>query len=455
MKIRIAISTLLLTASSISHGQAVPTSSPSMAPSNSLLNLSPVDGVLHYALSASEVVQYGYYGSGEVSNSTVLSGNVAYTGKSTTRPFSMLFAGGVSLGNQGGQGTTSYWNVAASQGYIARKWVFNVSDSFSFLPQSPTTGLSGIPGVGDLGAIPVQGPVEGPAGGVLSGTGNRIANSLAGSAERQLDHATSISGAGSWAVLNFLGNNNVGNVNLGNTFLGSTNLGNLDNTEISATVALNRRIDKRSSASLNAVYSTFTYSGPGSGFYTPDIETRGINLSYQRLLSRSLNVSVSAGPQWVSSSNDLLIPPALNVAGNASLSYSRRLTNASVNYSRGVNNGSGVLPGATSDSIGASLAHSYGRDWVASATVAYTHTTGLTQLTGIPGAPPKEIYDTVFGGVQVTRRISARLSGYISYGAQNQSSNFFLPGQNALNGTSQNFGIGITFTPRSTRLGQF
>jgi hypothetical protein len=440
MKIRIAISTLLLTASSISHGQAVPTSSPSMAPSNSLLNLSPIDGEVHYALSASEVVQYGYYGAGDVTHSSVLSGDMAYTSKSTARPFNMLLAGGVSIGNQGGQGTTTFWNVAASQGFVTRKWVFNISDAFSFLPQSPTTGLSGIPGVGDLGAIPVSGPSEGPAGGVLSGSGNRIGNALGGSVERQLDHATSISGAGSWSVLNFVGD---------------VNFGALNNAQVSATVALNRRLDQRSSVSLNAVYSTFTYSGPGSGLTTPDIETRGLNLSYQRLLSKTLSASVSAGPQWVSSSNSLLIPPALNVAANGSLSYSRRLTNASVYYSRGVNSGSGVLPGAISDNVGAALGHSFGRDWVASVTTSYAHTAGLTQLAGIPGAPAKEIYDTVFGGAQVTRRISMRFSGYLSYGAQNQSSNFFLPGQNALNGTSQTFGIGITFTPRSTRLGQF
>jgi hypothetical protein len=441
MKNRIAISALLLMASSVSYGQAVPAGSSSMAPSNSnsLSNLSPVDGVLHYALSASEVVQYGYYGDGEVTNSTVLSGDVAYTGKSTARPFSMVAAGGVSIGNQGGQGTTTFWNIAASQGYITRKWVFNISDSFSFLPQSPTTGLTGISGVGDLGAIPVQGPSEGPAGGVFSGVGNRIGNSLGASAERQLDHATSISGAGSWSVLNFLGNSS----------------GELDNTEYSATVALNRRLDQRSSVSLDAVYSSFIYSGPAAGFNTPDIETRGINLSYQRLLSRTLSASVSAGPQWVSSSNSLLIPSALNVAANASLSYSRRMTNASLYYSRGVNGGSGVLPGAIADSVGAAVGHSYGRDWVVSASMSYSHTAGLTQLAGIPGAPAKEIYDTIFGGFQVTRRISQRSSGYLSYGAQNQTSNFFLPGQNALNGTSQTFGIGITFSPRSTRLGQF
>src|SRR5467141_72236 len=114
MKIRITISSLLLILPSIAEGQAVPTA---VAPISSIGG-SPIvpnlDGVLHYAVSGSEIIQFGNYGSG---------------------------------------------HVAASQGYTARHWIFNVSDSFSFLPQSPTTGLSGIPGVGDLGSIPVQGPV--------------------------------------------------------------------------------------------------------------------------------------------------------------------------------------------------------------------------------------------------------------------------------------------------------
>jgi len=443
-KIRIAISALLLTAGSAAQGQAVPTATQSMAPSSSGLNFSPLDGVLHYALSASEIAQLGYYGPSQVTSSTALSGDVAYTAKSSIRPFNMVLAGGVALSNQSAQSTATFWNVAASQGLVTRSWIFNISDSFSFLPQSPTTGLSGIPGVGDLGAVPVQGPSAGPAGGVLSISGNRLSNAINGSVERQIDHATSISGGGSWSVLEFVG----------------STAGTISNSQISGTVGLNRRLDARSSVSLEAIYSTFTYSGAGSGFAYPDIETRGLNLSYQRLLSRSLSVNVSAGPQWVSSSNSAVIPSNLNVAVSAGVGYSHGLTNASVSYSRGVNGGSGVLPGALSDSVMASLGHSYGRNWVASLNGAYTHTSGLTLLAfGVPSAPTNLVYDTVFGGAQVTRRISAHLSGYISYEAQNQSSNYSLPTQtaarNALNGTSQTFGIGITFSPRSTRLGQF
>jgi hypothetical protein len=439
MKIRIVVSALVLTMGSISHGQAIPAGGTAMSAASSGPNLPNLDGILHYALSASEVIQLGYYGSGQVTHSTALSGDISYTAQSTVRPFSLLFSGGIILPNQSGQGTQYYSSASVSQGYVTRSWVFNISDSVSFLPQSPTTGLSGIAGVGDLGSLPVQGPVEGPAGGIFSNAGNRVANSLAGSVERQISHDTSISGSGSWSILRFLDDND-----------------GLDSSQVSGVVAINRHLNARSSMSVNAVYSTINYSGTGTGFDEPDIETRGINVSYQRLLSRTLNLSVSAGPQWVSSSNSELIPSNLNASVSAGLSYTRGLTSASVGYSHGVNAGSGVLPGALSDTVSASLAHTYSKKWVVSFNAAYAHSSGLTQLSnGSSIIPVHEVFDSVFGGVQVTRSISTHFSGYASYEAQDQTNNNPFGARNALNGTSQTFGIGITYTPRSTRLGQF
>jgi hypothetical protein len=443
MKIRIAISSLLLILPSIAEGQAVPTA---VAPVSSIGG-SPIipnlDGELHYAVTGSEIMQFGYYGSGQVTASTALSGDVAYTSKSTTRPFSLLFAGGVIFPNQTGQGISTFWNVAANQGFTARHWIFNVSDSFSFLPQSPTTGLSGIPGVGDLGAIPVQGPVEGPAGGIFTVAGNRYQNTLSGSAERQISHATSISGSGSWSVLNFL----------------DSNLSSQDSTQVTGSVALNQRLDARSSASIDAVYSIYTYKGAViiNGFPQPDIETRALNASYQRLLTKSLSVGVSAGPLWINSSNNLIIPQSLNVGASANLGYSRGFTNASLSYSRGVSAGSGVLTGALSDSVYASVGHTYGRQYVASLTMGYSHSSGLEQLQTSATAfiPVHATYDTFFGGAQLRRGFGPHLSGYVSYTVESQSNNLPVGLPNALNGTSQTLGIGVTFTPRSTRLGQF
>jgi hypothetical protein len=442
MKFRLAVLALLSTAGSVSYGQAVPAGGTPMSPMTTNTvgpNLPDLDGIVHYALSASEIAQLGYYGSGVTTYSTTLSGDVSYQAKSIVYPTNLTLAAGIVFANQGGQGTTGYTSVSISQGYTTRHWVFDISDSFSFLPQSPTTGLSGIAGVGDLGAVPVQGPVAGPAGGIFSTAGNRIANSLSGSVERELSRATSVSGSGSWTVLRFLDNNAY------------------DNTQITGTVGLNRRIDARSSVSLNAVYSTYSYSGSQSAtFQQPDIETRGINLSYQRVLSRSFSMSVSAGPQWISSSNSTLIPSTLNAAASASVSYQHKLTSASVSYSHGVNGGSGVLPGALSDTVSASVGRTYGHNWVASLNAGYSHSAGLTQLlNGSNLVPVHAVFDSVFGGAQVTRRINLHFSGFASYEAQNQSESNGSIGLNPQNGTSHTFAIGITFTPRSTRLGQF
>jgi hypothetical protein len=443
MKIHIAIPAFFLAMSSLSYGQAAPAGVATLTPAGSTAvgpNLPTLDGVVHYALSASEIVQFGYYGAGDVTSSAVLSGDVAYTAKSAVRPFSLLFAGGVILPNQAGQGVSTFQNVAVSQGYITRKWAFNVTDSFSFLPQSPTTGLSGIPGVGDLGTVP-SGPVSGPSGGILAAPGNQIANSLSGGVQRQITPLTSISGSGSWSVLHFLED--------------ADQLG-LDSEQISGVVAVSRRLDARSSVSLDAVYSVINYSGTGAGPEEPNFQTKGLNVSYQRVLSRTLSVNGSVGPQWVSSSNSVLIPSMLNVAISAGLSYSRRFTFASVNYTRGVNSGSGVLPGGLGNSIYAGVGRAYGRNWVVSGSSAYTHTSGLTELfTGPSGVATNEVFNTVYGSVQVTRRFSSNFSGYVTYTAQDQSTSYAFAAQNALLGTSQTFGVGITFSPRSTRLGQF
>jgi hypothetical protein len=441
MKIFLGVTALLLGVGSLSYGQAVPAGNTTISSTGSNPNSPPLDGIVHYALSASEIVQFGLYSANETTSSTALSGDVAYTAKSETMPFSMFLAGGVSLTNGQGLGTTTFWNVGVTQGFISRRWALNFSDSFSYLPQSPTTGLSGIPGVGDLGAVPVQGPAQGPGGGVLSFSGNRVVNQLSGSAERQLSPATSISGTGSWSIIHFFDES-----------------AGLSSSGVSGSVALNRRLDARSSASVDAVYTTYSYNNTSPALSTlyPDIETKGINASYQRLVSRSISISLSGGPLWISSSNSLQIPSRLSAAGSASLNYTRGLTSASLAYSRGVNAGSGVLAGALSDTAIATVAHTYGRRWVTSADFGYSHSAGLTELPiETSPTPVNEVYDSFFGGVQVTRGFTPRLSGYASITVTHQSSNYSLPTQNAFTGTSEIFGVGITFTPRSTRLGQF
>jgi len=419
-----------------------PTSAPTSSPTPSASTSSPLswaDGTVHYSLSASEIVQYGYYNAGSTTSSTALSGLLGYSSLSEVHPTTLLFATGVVFG-QGGQGTTTYQNFAITQSLIKGRWNFNVTDSFSFLPQSPVTGVAGVPGINNPG---IDGPSQGPAGGVLTFSGNRISNLVSGMVERDLTARTSLSGTGSWTVLHFLDKD-----------------AGLDTSTTSGQVGINHRFDSRNTGSVSAVYSTFNtvnFFGlfpPGFPLNEITYQTKGVNVSYSRLWTRSLSTSFSGGPLWIQSSAAPLIPNQLNFSLTGSVNYNRRLTSYSVMYSHGVSGGSGVQPGALSDNINASVRRTFNKQWAASATMYYTRSSGL--VTSLPGVgTTNNTLNTEYGTLQVTRGFTRTISGYASYTAQNQSVPAGFYGSNAFNGLSHIFALGVTWSPQSNRLGDF
>jgi hypothetical protein len=127
------------------------------------------------------------------------------------------------------------------------------------------------------------------------------------------------------------------------------------------------------------------------------------------------------------------------------LSYTRGFTSAAVGYSRGVNAGSGVQTGARADTITASAQRSFGADWSVGLTTSYSRTTGLA-LAGVT--------QSIYGGIQVSRRLTNSLSMFVRYTGVHQSIPATLTGGAAYSGFSQSGAIGITFAPRAKRLGQ-
>lgn len=419
---------------SATWAQATPTAS--VQPSAIGLKLPTLNGTFQYGLSASEVIEDGYTNGG-VYAQTSLSGDVAYSSKSEVHPFSMLYTGGTQFGPQSGYGTTYYQSLALSQSYVTRSWVFGVSDLVSYLPQSPTVGLSGIPGTGDLGLSPVQNGLQ-PSQDIISIQNNRISNAISGNVERRLDAFTSLSGGASYGILHFFGN------------------GGLDSSQISADVGVNRRINGRSSASLSATYGTFYYSSLGNG---ASFAIKGLSAGYRRQLSRSLSVSASGGPEWIGSSGVLGIPSRLTYTAGAGLSYSVRIYNASLGYSRAINGGAGVQPGGISDTISATLQRPFGTAWSVSGNAGYARTQGLTNSSTpvnltLLGITSSGNYDSTYVGGQISRRLSRSFSAYGSYTAINQSYSQVGISPVALNGIVQTFALGISYFPRSLHLGQ-
>jgi hypothetical protein len=138
-------------------GSRAEAQAPPMATAPSFgFSLPSAEGTLTYSLSASESFLTGSEASG-TDTTTSLSGSLGYLSSSPNKPFSLVYSGGYLYSTVSGYpGSSTFQNLAASQVVTTKNWNFVVDDAVSYLPEAPTTGLSGIPGVGDIGVVPVQ-----------------------------------------------------------------------------------------------------------------------------------------------------------------------------------------------------------------------------------------------------------------------------------------------------------
>jgi hypothetical protein len=396
-------------------------------------SLPSVEGTLTYSLSASESFLTGY--DNGVNYSTAFSGSLGYLSSSPDKPFSLVYSGGYLYSSVPGYPASStFQNLAASQVVTTKNWNFVIDDAVSYLPESPTTGLSGIPGVGDIGVDPVQ-IGDQPTQSILTNYATRVGNGLNGGITRKVTGNLSINGSASWQILHFTGNEGI-NSSMVNGSIGPT-----------------YRIDARSSASADIVYSytNNTYAGNSYPF-----ETEGITFQYQRQLTRFLSMSVAAGPQrtFGTGSTSALIPSQITPVASASLTYSRRTTSASVYYSRATNAGSGVVFGALTSTAGGTVREQFSRNWQGALTVSYSQNTALATVDGVNDGANDD-YRATYGGGQVSRRLGRSFSGYFSYTAVTQNQVNVVVAQPAYSGLSQTFSVGITYSPGAQHLGHF
>ena len=387
----------------------------------------PLAGSFNYALNASELISNGFFNGGSTSYSTNLSGDAVYESNSRSHPFSLVYTGGVLLENSG-QPTTTYQGLALSQSLQTKNWNFNIQDAVSFLPESPVSGLSGIPGVGDLGISPVPiGPQSGI--GILTTYGPRVSNTVTGSASRYITAHLSAQASAYEDTQQFIGDNS--NEALNNSGEGGS-------------AGLSYRLDVRNTISTNYNYSRFSF-GNAYGAYI----AQGVTVNYARQWTRRFTTDVYAGPQFESSSNGLY-SSSTQLAAGASASFNSRSTFYTLNYNRGVCNGSGVIPGSFADSVTAGVSRIFARVWNASGDIGYS------RVTALPGFQPFAFSSQgVTAGGQVARALSRRLYGYASYTIEEQSLGTVTgPAPNAFNGVYQIIAVGVSYSPRKFLFGR-
>lgn len=392
-------------------------------------NLPRFGGQVTYALTASQLMNFGYNGQNGNVYTTNLSGNVGYLSNSERHPFSLIYSGGF-LGSETPdlQPSTTYQNLSLSQVLRSRRNTFIAADTVNYMPQSPVSGLSGVPGVGDLGISPVQiGGIYGP--GILTNTATRVTNVASVTDSQDVTGKTSIQGTGAYAIQRFIGN------------IPAVGIGVFDNDSVTAAAGVNHRFSPKTKVGVNYVFQRFSYIGSDYTF-----NANGVSFEYIHNFSPRMVLDASVGPQW--NSSNLFSSTAINAAVAASLTYSAERSSMSLAYSRGANNGSGIVQGAISDTVSAVGRHNFSRDLTGALSASYTHSSSLNNLV----FQPFDINSVIFSG-QVSRAIGRSLSVYGSYTLERQDSANYLANTIAFNGLQQIVGVGITYSPRARHYG--
>ena len=414
--------------------QALPAAEAS--PISTGFTLPRIAGTLQYAVSASESLSWGYYGNSGTDSVSNVSGDIAYLSGSTNYPFSMIFSGGRGWSTSL-QPSYNYLNLALSQVINAGRWNFVVSDGVSYLPSTPTTGLSGVPGVGDLSVDPVQvGDQTGQ--GVLTNYSARVGNIASGSLQRQLTGKTSVQGSGSYSITRFVGN--------------SAN-GGLSSDVVGGSGGLSHRFDTRNTVSGNYMYSSYSYPSYANSSFTygagqPGYGSQTASLQYTRQLTRKLGINLSGGPQWTSIASSSAAPTP-NLYASVAATYAGEFSHASMVYTRGTNSGSGVIGGAISNSVGGSASRTLDRVWNCAVSASYTNTGGLPSTTATPYT-----FHTVVAGAQASRALVRSLSVYGSYTLEKQSNLSVAVAADVYSGLTQVVGFGLTYSPSSIHFGR-
>lgn len=427
----------LLASDPPARSQALPqaVSTPVSSPTTGFA-LPAVAGQISYSLTASQIVDIGYNGQPGTVTSTNLTGNLGYVSSSETHPFSAVYSGGY-LGSESSQlprGT--FQTLSLSQVFHLRHNTIIGADSVSYLPQSPVAGISGIPGLGDLGAGAVQ-VVGGYTGvGILTQNQSRVSNIASLSDVQDITGKTSIHGTGTYAIQRFLGDGPLSTTTINNNgFL------SYDSNEVGAAAGFTHRLNRRNTFGADYTFARFTYPNQPYSFIS-----HGLLGEYSHQFTPSLVFDGAAGPQWNTSST--YSATAINLAALLSLTYAKGLNGYALTYSRGTNNGSGVVQGAFSNSVGFLANRRFSRNLSGAASVSYAHTSSIPSLLFTNFS-----VDTVVASGQVSRNLGRSFSVYGSYTVERQNTSTAVLSNLAFNGISQIIGFGITYSPASRFFG--
>jgi hypothetical protein len=314
--------------------------------------------------------------------------------------FDYLAGGGFS--NYSGQGSSLIQSLSVAETVHWGRWSQMFGDHLTYLPGSSFDfgGLGGLDNLGvNLGAV---GSTPGfrqdllPNDSIMTAGDTAVSNSAMVQTSYALGYRSSLTFGGAYGTLNFLRG------------------GLQDSNSVSATAGYNYLLSPLNSISISYGFGRMTLSGVPQRF-----DNHAVQLSFARRLTGKMSFQVGAGPDvQLFDSTISGESRVVSWAAYSSMSYRIGRVASGLTYSHSLTGGSGVLPGAETDTVSGSLGRALGR-WHASLSGGYSSNQALQQTTG--NTHPVRLQGW-FAGVSASRSFLRLGSFFISYNVAGQSS---------------------------------
>jgi hypothetical protein len=346
-----------------------------------------------------------------------VSGSVSYANAEKEKPFTMDYAGGYTWNLSGPDYQSGQFHrMDLKQGLAFRRWKFNLADDVAYLPQSPVTGFSGIPGTGEIIGAPNPNPSTSQT--ILTLNTHVLDNTAFGALEHTLSYSSTLSVGGTSNVLHYPDGNGI------------------ETRSTGAEAALLHRLSGRTS--LLGDYRFNQYEYPGTTFV---IHTQTGVAGIRHLFTRNVGMNLQAGPQWINSTVSSAVPSQLSYAANASITYIKRRTSLGASYLHDSNGGSGYLLGGKIEDAAGNLQYRFGESLRLGLTGGYDRNEALNINRTVSGG---------FGAVQGTWLLG-RLVLFANYTGRGQSVTGTFPG-NVLDQTLNTISFGFGLSSREARV---
>ena len=308
----------------------------------------------------------------------------------------------------GGGMFSTYLNSAIqdlkfSYSYKWQRWSLLVGDDVSFLSESPfgfggVGGLQFLSGDSPFGAGGSLSSILGPNQTIPTIMVPRLSNTLVSQIEYKISPRASWTATGSYGTLNFLG---VGFINSADTLFQT---------------GYNYSVSPQSTIAVIYTFDDFRYPE-----FPQTIKYNVVKLGYARYLTGRLSFQLAAGPSAVMLRGVFTgYENNLSWALDSALNYKWNHTTLSLRYDRLMTRGSGVLVGAQTGQLEATVERTLSPRWQLSASLGYANNRSLIPNTN---SLHFQHYNSWYTAVRFNHQIRPGTGLFVSYGAGLQATN--------------------------------